>query len=151
MLLLTNKQRTVKVNVKQLKIDAQRLLEALEYPDYDLGIQLVGLSVMHKYNKKYRMADKPTDVLSFPFHPNLRAGERIKAENEEEQSLGDIILCPEYIKDDLERWEMEFDERMRVLLVHGVCHLLGYDHIQDIDYRIMHKKEKELLKIITTR
>lgn len=147
MITILDKQK-IPVDKKQLKNDAQRILKYLDYKDFDLGIMLADSATMHEYNKKYRDKDKPTDVLSFPFYDKLKAGERITATSKEQQNLGDIIICPEYVQDDLARWQQSFDERMRVLLVHGICHLLGYDHLKDEDYAVMKQKEQELLQLL---
>lgn len=103
---------------------------------------------MHQFNKEYRNQDKSTDVLSFPYH-HLKAGQRIKVKDPEDQNLGDIIIAPEYVMHDLPKWNTTFEKHMQRLLVHGICHLLGYDHIKDADYKIMRKKELFLLKKIT--
>lgn len=149
MITLRNTQRAVKIDTKALQRDAQTLLDALDYHDYDLGIWLTSMKTMHAYNKQYRHQDKPTDILSFPYYPNLKAGERIKPKSDDDKYLGDIIICPQYVLEDLPRWGQSFEYRMNVLLVHGICHVLGYDHIEDEDYAVMHRKEKQLLKKIT--
>ena len=136
------------VNLGNLKKNAQAILNHLGYANFDLGIMLCDDKTMHEYNKKYRGKDKSTDVLSFANFPDLKAGEQIIAKSEYDKDLGDIILCPSYIRADLERWEQDFETRMRVLLVHGICHLLGYDHIEDEDYTKMHAKETELLEML---
>lgn len=146
MITIKNSQKKIKVNLDQLKKDAQAILDALRYSDYDLGIWLTNDATIRKYNKTYRHKDKATDILSFPFYPNLKPGERIKATNEEEKNLGDLIIAPHYVQQDLLRWGQTFELRMRVLLVHGICHLLGYDHETDQEYKVMHKKELALLK-----
>lgn len=147
MVLIDNEQ-TIKIDTQKLQDDAQRIIEYLGYPDFELSILLCDSPTMHEYNKQYRDKDKPTDILSFSFYPLLRPGESIEALSEDEKNLGDIILCPEYIQSDLAQWEQSFELRLQVLLVHGICHLLGYDHIEDNDYIIMKAKEDELLKII---
>lgn len=146
MITIRNTQRKIKVDIAQLKKDAQTILDALDYSDFDLGIWLTSNKMIHKYNKQYRAKDKPTDVLSFPYHTDLKAGDRIKAKTEEDKNLGDLIIAPEYVMHDLPKWETTFEKHMQQLLVHGICHLLGYDHIKDEDYKIMHKKELQLLK-----
>ena len=144
MIALTNNQ-TIPFDEAQFKKDAQALLKHLGYQDFDLGILITDNKAIHAFNSTYRNKDKTTDILSFPFHTELQAGERIVVEDEDEKNLGDIIISPEYVKADLERWGQSFEQRMRVLLVHGICHLLGYDHIKDEDYEVMKKKEQELL------
>ncbi len=146
MISIKNTQRKIKIDTDKLKKDAQFILNELGYPDFDLGILITTDKKMHEYNKQYRDKDKPTDVLSFPYHPHLKAGQKIKIESEEDKNLGDLILAPEYILNDLPKWETTFEKHLQRLLVHGICHLLGYDHIEDTDYKIMHKKEMALLK-----
>lgn len=146
MITIKNSQRKILIDAQQLKKDAQTLLDALRYCDFDLGIWLTSDATIRKYNKAYRNKDKVTDILSFPFYPQLKAGERIKAKNEEDKNLGDLIIAPHYVQKDLPRWGQTFEQRMRVLLVHGICHLLGYDHETDEEYAVMHRKELDLLK-----
>ncbi|EKD48796.1 MAG: C21orf57 isoform A protein [uncultured bacterium] len=147
MIALTNNQK-VPLDIKQFEQDAQTILNHLGYGDFDLGILITDNKTIHAFNETYRGKDKPTDILSFPFHPELKAGEQIAPETEDDKNLGDIIISPEYVKADLEQWGQSFEQRMSVLLVHGICHLLGYDHIEDADYEVMKKKEEELLALL---
>ena len=147
MILIENEQ-SIKIDSQKLQHDAQKIIDYLGYANFDLSILLCDSATMHEYNKRYREKDKPTDILSFSFYPLLQPGETIKASSEDEKNLGDIILCPEYIQDDLAQWEQSFELRLQVLLVHGICHLLGYDHMDDKDYLVMKVKEDELLKVI---
>lgn len=148
MILIDNTQTAVPIDVKEIERIAQTILSALRYTDYDLGILITTNEEIHEYNKEYRKQDKPTDILSFPYHPDLMAGERIIPDIDEDKNLGDIIIAPQYILDDLARWEQPFDMRIKVLLVHGICHLIGYDHIEDADYEVMKLKEEELLALL---
>ena len=141
-----NKQPAIHIHETAIKKDAQHILGILNYGDYDLGIWLLDRKEMQRYNKEFRQKDKATDVLSFPYHPELKAGERIEPQDEDDKNLGDIMLCPEYIKADLPNWNQSFEHRMRVLLVHAICHLLGYDHEEDADHEIMQKLEDSLLE-----
>lgn len=149
MITIKNSQRKIKIDLKALKKDAQTLLDALNYSDYDLGILLTSTKKIHELNREYRHKDKPTDILSFTYHSKLKAGQRITIRTEDDKNLGDIIICPEYVHDDLARWDQNFETRMKVLLVHGMCHLLGYDHIKDEEYKVMKHKEEQLLKKIS--
>lgn len=150
MIFITNEQDAISVDIEQLKHDAQHILDELAYHDFDLSIVLVSDDRMHAMNKQFREKDKATDILSFPFYPNLKAGERIHADSDDDKNLGDIIIAPHYVQDTLEQWNQSFEMRMRILLVHGICHLLGYDHIQDDDYEVMKKEEERLLKTLNS-
>ena len=148
MITIRNTQRKIKIDIAKLKHDAQTILDALGYSDFDLGIWLTSNKMIRKYNSEYRHKDKPTDVLSFPYHTELKAGQKIKVKAEEDKNLGDLIIAPEYVIHDLPKWDTTFEKHLQRLLVHGICHLLGYDHIKDEDYKVMHKKETQLLKKI---
>lgn len=146
MITIRNTQRKVACNIKQLTADAQALLKFLKYEDFDLGILLTTETTIQNYNRDYRHKDKPTDILSFPYHTELKAGKRIKVTMPEDKNLGDLIIAPAYVVKDAAQLGVTFESRMQRLLVHGICHLLGYDHIEDADYAVMLKKEKSLLK-----
>jgi probable rRNA maturation factor len=146
MILIKNRQRKIPINIELLQADAQKLLQFLGYAGFDLGILITTNAGIRTYNATYRMQDKPTDVLSFPFYPDLKPGEKIKATSDDDKNLGDIIISAEYVAKNKKGFEGAFDERMQMLLVHGVCHLLGYDHITDEQYAQMHRKETALLK-----
>lgn len=146
MILIKNTQRKIKFSTKKLEQDAQKILRILHYDEYDLGILITTNKTIHTYNREYRKKDKPTDILSFSYHPTLKAGERILPKSDEDKNLGDLIISAEYVQKVASELHQTMDERMRILLVHGICHLLGYDHELDEDYKIMHKKEVALLK-----
>lgn len=146
MINLENKQTVIQIHETAMKKDAQHILGMLNYADFDLGIWILDLKEMERYNREFRNQDKPTDVLSFPYHPDLKPNERIVVHDEDDKNLGDIMICPEYVKADLPRWEYSFEHRMRVLLIHAICHLLGYDHENDTDHEIMQKLEDSLLE-----
>lgn len=146
---LKNSVRKIKINEKKLIAQAEKILYILKYTDFDLGILLTTNKTIRTYNKQYRGKDKPTDILSFSYHPDLKAGQRIKPKTEEDKNLGDLIISLEYVQKDAQKWEQTFEQRMQILLVHGICHLLGYDHEKDEEYEVMHKKEQEILKQLT--
>jgi rRNA maturation RNase YbeY len=148
---LKNTQRRIPINRRQIKSDIAKILNILDYSDFDIGIWITTNRTIHYYNKHYRGIDKPTDILSFPFYPNLKAGERIRPQSEDDKNLGDLIISAEYVNKQAHDLNTTFNQRMRILLVHGICHLLGYDHIKDEDYKVMHRKELFLLKKINAR
>lgn len=135
-------------NIASLKKDAKVVLHTLGYDDFELGILLTNNENIQQYNKEYRDKDKPTDVLSFPFYEGLIPGEKIEPCCEDEKVLGDLIISLEYVKEDAVNWGETFEQRMQTLLVHGICHLLGYDHEKDEDYAVMHAEELQLLKAL---
>lgn len=145
MIAITNRQRKIPINVARLKKNAARCLALLDYKGYDLGILLTTNATIHRYNKEYRHKDRPTDILSFSYHPKLKPGERIKPTSSDDKNLGDLIISPAYVVKQLPELETTLDDRLQVLLVHGICHLLGYDHETDAEYAVMHALEEKLL------
>ena len=97
---------------------------------------------MKKLNKKFRKKNKSTDVLSFPsFLPN-----NLKLIKKKNIYVGDIATCYEIIdtRSDKNNFFLEFDK----VWVHGLLHLIGYDHIRKQDYYKMNKIEKRILNSI---
>lgn len=146
MILIKNSQRKIKINTSLIKADMQKILNLINYPDYEISILLTTNKTIQKYNRDFRHKDKPTDILSFPYHPELKPGQQILPNMEDDKNLGDLIISLEYVQKDAVNYNQTFEERLKVLLVHGVCHLLGHDHETDEDYKIMQKQEKFLLK-----
>ncbi|MGC2310812.1 MAG: rRNA maturation RNase YbeY [Candidatus Babeliaceae bacterium] len=146
MITLKNRQRKIKIDTARIIKEVQHILEILKYADFDIGIWITTNKTIRFYNKTYRHKDKPTDVLSFPYYPELKAGERIKPHCDDDKNLGDLILSAEYIVQEAKKHKVTFEARLCLLLVHGICHLLGYDHIQDADFRRMRTKEAFILK-----
>lgn len=133
-------------NTAALKKDTVTILRVLGYEDFSISILLTDNATIKQYNKEYRGQDKPTDILSFSFFEGLVPGEKIEPCCDDEKILGDLVISLEYVKNDAENWDETFEQRVQTLLVHGICHLLGYDHEKDEDYEIMHAQETRLLK-----
>ena len=114
----------------------------LDLFDAELSILLCDDATIHPLNRDYRGKDKPTDVLSF----SQREGEFAFVDD---NVLGDVIISLDTtIRQAMER-KHTVQTELRVLLVHGILHLLGYDHIEDEEAEIMEAKEREILSVIT--
>ena len=146
MITIKNRTRTITIDPAWLEAQAQKVLDILDYSDFDLGIMLTTNDTIRTFNKQYRGKDTPTDILSFSFHSTLKAGKRIKVSSDDEKNLGDLIISLQYIYKDPKKMGFTFTKRMQILLVHGICHLLGYDHEKDSEYKVMQAKEQEILK-----
>lgn len=149
MITIRDTQHSIKVSHAAIRRQAQAMMAVLGYGDFDLGIWLTTNKTIRKFNKTYRSKDKATDILSFPYHTELQAGQRIKVTSPEDKNLGDLIISLEYVRKDAPvKWERSFDEHLTVLLAHGLAHLLNYDHITDEEFAVMQKVEKKLLKAL---
>jgi rRNA maturation RNase YbeY len=148
MITIYNKQRAVKIGREKVSQAVMLILTKLKYHDYDIGIMFVNDAAMQQYNREYRGYDKPTDILSFPFHGELRAGKRIAPQSSDDKNLGDLIINAPYVLRVTQERSVPFEEHLMTLLVHGIFHLLGYDHITDADYARMHRRERAMLKYV---
>lgn len=93
---------------------------------------------MHKLNKKYRGIDKTTDVLSFALNDNNHINPIIN-------SLGDIFISIPKMKSQALEYNHSEKRELSFLTVHGILHLLGYDHMNESDEKIMFGLQKEIL------
>ena len=101
---------------------------------------------IRKINKKYRKIDRATDVLSFPMFEKEELDEKIK--NKDflyEDVLGDIIISIDKVREQAEEYGHSFERELSYMLVHGFYHLMGYDHIEEEDKKVMRPKEEKIL------
>ena len=101
---------------------------------------------IRKINKKYRKIEKATDVLSFPMFEKAELDEKIK--NKDflyEDVLGDVIISIDRVREQAEEYGHSFERELSYMLVHGFYHLMGYDHIEEEDKKIMRPKEEKIL------
>ena len=101
---------------------------------------------IRKINKKYRKIDRATDVLSFPMFEKEELKEKIK--NKDflyEDVLGDIIISIDKVREQAEEYGHSFERELSYMLVHGFYHLMGYDHIEEEDKKLMRPKEEKIL------
>lgn len=113
----------------------------------EVDITIVDDEEIHILNREYRNVDRPTDVLSFA----LDEGEEDEPElidGPEEHLLGDIIISAETAQRQGEEFGHGLEREIVYLAVHGLLHLLGYDHMTDEDKKIMRAKEEEALREI---
>jgi probable rRNA maturation factor len=126
-----------------LKKIAAAILTALEQRESELSVALVGDREMRPLNAKYRKENKTTDVLSFPADPALPAQAGL---------LGDVIISVEQAKRQARDRKTSLEIEMVTLLIHGVLHLLGYDHERSQrQAKIMATLEQKILSHLCER
>ena len=106
------------------------------------SLNFISSSQIHELNKKYRDIDRPTDVLSFECDGVEDDKYFIQDDNYE---LGDIFICVEIAETNAKKFNTSLESELKLLVVHGMLHLCGYDHIKDEDAVIMEAKEEEIL------
>jgi probable rRNA maturation factor len=112
------------------------------HPEAELCLKLVDEPTMTEFNSKYMGNEGPTDVLSFPME-ELRPGQH--GELDADGILGDMLLCPQYASGQAASFSRTADEEMHLLTIHGILHLLGYDHAEPEEEREMFSLQERLL------
>lgn len=121
-------------------------IEGLENSKLDITITLTTPENIHQINKEYRNIDRATDVLSFPMFEKEELDKKIaNNEFEHEDVLGDIIISIEKVEEQAKEYGHSFERELSYMVVHGFYHLMGYDHIEEADKKIMRPKEEKVL------
>jgi probable rRNA maturation factor len=146
MILIENRICKIKINEKKIEAGIKKMLAFINYSDFDIGILFTTNKSIRNYNRNFRKKDKATDILSFPYHTELAAGQRISIQEPEDRNLGDLIVSLEFASKDAKLIDSSLDDYILMLVAHGIAHLIGYDHITDSDHKKMSSFEKKLLK-----
>ena len=124
--------------------------------DVPLSAEIVicGEEEIKELNARFRKTDRVTDVLSFPSLDGI-LGREIKAEDfpydideEGRLSIGSVVICKAVAQRQAEEYGHSFERELNYLAVHGLLHLLGYDHIEESDRVKMRAEEEKVLKIL---
>ncbi|MDK2888141.1 MAG: putative rRNA maturation factor [Thermoanaerobacter sp.] len=142
--LVNNLQEKVPVDDQLVDLVTRAAGEALSlaggHPDAEVSLVFVDDDYIHRLNREYRGVDRPTDVLSFA----LQEGEPMPAAGEE-ILLGDVVISLEMARRQSEEYGHSFEREVAFLVVHGVLHLLGYDHQTEEQRRAMREKEETIM------
>ena len=108
-----------------------------------VSVSLVDNNFIHELNRDYRKIDRPTDVISFAFLDNEDREKEIKSGMP--VVLGDIYISVDKAKEQAAEYGHPLEREMSFLFVHGMLHLLGYDHMTPEDEKVMFKLQDEIL------
>ena len=118
--LLLNRQRAARADWDEIRRFLRRL--STEVAGSGFAVCLLSDTGIRRYNKRFRGADYPTDVLSFPAR---------RRRNGSFEYLGDVLISVETARENARRYGLRLEEEIEILALHGVLHLLGYDHERD--------------------
>lgn len=120
----------------ELKLWASAVLKYEGLSDQEVTIRFTDEAESQSLNHEYRGKDKPTNVLSFPFEapPGI-----------EINLLGDLVICAPVISREAEEQHKQVSDHYAHMTVHGLLHLMGYDHIDDAEAEAMESKEIDIL------
>jgi probable rRNA maturation factor len=132
---ILNRQRRHQISISRLRQFLTLLSHRLHLDSQTFTIVLVTDRVIRGLNRDFRNQDKPTDVLSFPTGPE-------DLPHLDKPGLGDMIISVEMAHRQAFARHHSLERELRVLVIHGLLHLLGYDH--EVDRGEMHRKERKL-------
>ena len=131
---LTTNQIDEEFFKKVAKIVLEKELGISQFQKTDLSIALVGQGRISELNRRYRGKNRVTDVLAFP---------------NKEIGLGEIVICLREVKKNAKKYGLTFEKELSKVLIHGLLHLLGYDHEKsEIEVKKMREKEEYYLSQI---
>jgi len=152
--MIVNRQSRISVSLRALDKFLARARRRLRLPKDSLTVCLVTDAEIARWNRAYRGKSGPTDVLSFATNARKAtqrcANSRVRkdnlfdaaAANHSAQYIGDIAIAPAVAKRNASRLGRSFDDEMRILILHGILHLMGYDH--EADDGQMERRESKL-------
>ena len=140
---IENRQRTLPIRAKQLRTVAETILNALEYPASELAITIVGDRRIRILNRQYLGKDRPTNVISFALNEGEFSGLNPDV-------LGDVVISAATAAREAAEAEIPYFERLSFLLLHGILHLVGYDHERSgpTEAARMEEQEQELFALL---
>jgi probable rRNA maturation factor len=151
--MIVNRQRNVRVSVKDLGEFLSRARRVLRLPAESVTVCLVTNSEMARWNRAHRGKKGATDVLSFPADDGNAKRKKPRADRYRFLSptssasyLGDIAIAPVVARRNARRFGRKFGEEMRILILHGMLHLMGYDH--ETDTGQMDRREKRIRRAL---
>lgn len=115
---------------------------------FELSILVVSTRKIKSLNKKYRMINKPTNVLAFP---QIDKNNFDNKNNFQTHLIGDIVISPGIIRQESKDYFLGYNDHFSHILIHGLLHLFGYDHKNSSDTEIMQKKEISILEKINIK
>ncbi len=133
------------IDVDQIKVLSRKFLQQMNHTGhFELDVSIVGPTKMRSLNRQYRQIDAPTDVLSFPISdlsPSLVSGHLSQVNSHQfPVILGSIVICPKIVAHRAKHGRYSIDHRsgqtdlnryIMYVLVHGLMHLIGFDHGTD--------------------
>ena len=134
-----NEVRGSGVDARALKATAKKLLEAVGEPKGEISLTLVDDETIREINREHRGKDKPTDVLSFPLEPESFSQERL---------LGDIVISIDTARRQAADYDAPLQRELYRLLIHGLLHVLGHDHMEPGERTVMEREERRLADAI---
>jgi probable rRNA maturation factor len=135
-------------NIHELLLQLLNIASTVEpIPTGEIVLTFVDDEMIRELNEQYRGIDKPTDVLSFSMSEQTDEEPIIIYENKPEEQLGDIVISAPAAKRQSEEYGHSLEREIGFLFVHGLLHLLGYDHQDERSEHRMFQKQEQILQL----
>jgi probable rRNA maturation factor len=149
--MILNRQRQVRVPLTKLHSFLARVGKALRLREESFAVSLVTNAQIARWNRLYRGKIGATDVLSFPAEaarkPRRRKSSRPSGNRIADRNyLGDIAIAPAVARRNARRFGRTFEQEMHILVLHGMLHLMGYDH--ETDGGEMDRRERKMRRVL---
>ncbi len=140
---IENRQKRQKIGILNLRRVAQRILSVSGCPEAELSIVIVDDGEIRRLNSQYLGRDRPTNVISFPMQEGEGSG--IQA-----HLLRDVVISADTAARDAEEAGLPFEGELYFLLLHGILHLVGFDHERgdEVQAQLMEAREREIFALI---
>jgi rRNA maturation RNase YbeY len=135
---IDNRHRGMTLDEEALRRSAQWILEATQRPEAEVSIVLVDDEAMAALNRQYLQREGPTNVIAF----SMQEGEGAHVAP---QLLGDVVISLDTAMREARTAGIPWEERLLVLLIHGILHLLGHDHMGDAAQTVLMEREEQRL------
>ena len=136
-IIVQSRERKKRIKIKDVRSWAKKVLEQLGIRRGELSVLLVDDDEIRQLNLKYLGRDRPTNVMAFPM------------DGPDPKILGDVVISTETAQRESQELGIGTEEYIALLLIHGILHLLGYDHERDEEEALrMQQKEGELLGLL---
>ena len=148
MKLIINNETNEDINIKN---DLEKVIrevltvEKVDQEKCEISLSFVDEEKIRQLNKDFRSIDRVTDVLSFPIEDFFNE-DRENILEKPYLMLGDVVICLDVARKQADDLGHSFEREVMYLTCHSILHLLGYDHIEDDDKKIMRAREKEVMK-----
>jgi probable rRNA maturation factor len=139
-------EQDVPLSTDSLRMLADLVMREESLPvDTEVSILLVHEDQIAEYNERFMGRAGPTDVLAFPLEA-MEPGVIPRVDpGGPPLSLGDVVIAPSYVRAQAADHGVTFDQELSLMVVHGLLHLLGYDHMENGEAEHMEERERRLL------
>jgi probable rRNA maturation factor len=157
---ITNRQRTRKVNSRMLRKITDELLADLEVEKADLGINLVAAPAMTTLNETFLRHEGTTDVITFDYSVQFTGARAARPRGAKTRTrgraaraplIGEIFICVDEAVAQAKKFKTTWQSEIVRYVIHGILHLLGHDDLRAADRRRMKREENRLLRRFSRR